>query len=375
MMHAIYRYFYDPEAWYSFIRVFQYITLRTAYSAVTGLLISWGLAWWLIPRFKKWNISQKTHRPHLEFQNGKEGTPTMGGIFLVIAVSFSTFLWADLSNRFIQMCLFVFLALGFLGALDDWYQMRSRKGDGFSVRTKIIVQLVIALVVGIWITRQELPIRLLWISEEFRPELSRSLFLPFMKETWLPLGILYIPFVMVVLMGTSNAVNLTDGLDGLAIGSVVFVAVAYGALAYISGHYIFSEYLQVPNIRGAGELTVFISGLIGAGLGFLWFNAHPAQIFMGDAGSLPLGGAIGMIAIITKQELLLVLVGGIFVAEAISVIAQVLSYKITGNRLLKMSPLHHHFELKGLSESKIIVRFWIIGIILALLALSTLKLR
>ncbi len=375
MMHALYRYFYEPEAWYSFIRIFQYITVRTAYSALTGLLISWGLAWLMIPRFKEWDISQSTHRPHLEFQNGKQGTPTMGGLFLVIAVTFSTFMWADLSNRFIQMTLFVFLALGFLGALDDWYQMRSRQGDGLSVQTKIIVQLVITLVVGFWLTRQELPIRLLWISEEFRPELSWSLFLPFMKETWLPLGIIYIPFVMLVLMGTSNAVNLTDGLDGLAIGSVVFVAVAYGALAYISGHYVFSEYLQVPNIRGAGELTVFISGLIGAGLGFLWFNAHPAQIFMGDAGSLPLGGAIGMVAIITKQELLLVLVGGIFVAEAISVIVQVLSFKLMGKRLLKMSPLHHHFELKGLSESKIIVRFWIVGIILALLALSTLKLR
>ncbi|MGM0380396.1 MAG: phospho-N-acetylmuramoyl-pentapeptide-transferase [bacterium] len=374
-MHAMYEYFYAPDAWYSFIRVFQYITLRTAYSAVTGLVVSWFLAWWLIPRFKSWDISQNTHRPHLEFQEGKQGTPTMGGVFLVIAITISTLLWADLSNKFIQMSLFVLLALGFLGALDDWYQMRSPQGRGLSMKIKLLVQLIVAFVVGLWLIRDNLPIRLLWISEEFRPQLSRSVFLPFMKETWIPLGLVYLPFVMLVLMGTSNAVNLTDGLDGLAIGSVVFVAVTYAALAYISGHYLFSEYLQVPNIRGAAELTVFISSLVGAGLGFLWFNSHPAQVFMGDAGSLPLGGVIGLVAIITKQELLLVIVGGIFVVEAISVIAQVAYFKFKGHRLLKMSPLHHHFELKGLPESKITVRFWIVGIILALITLSTLKLR
>ncbi|MGM0381685.1 MAG: phospho-N-acetylmuramoyl-pentapeptide-transferase, partial [bacterium] len=217
--------------------------------------------------------------------------------------------------------------------------------------------------------------RVLWLSEEFHFELSRSLFLPFMKEFWVPLGLFYVPFVVLVVIGSSNAVNLTDGLDGLAVGSVTFCAVAYGAMAYISGHYIFSEYLQVPNIRGTGELTVFIASLIGASLGFLWFNAHPAQIFMGDAGSLSLGGSIGTLAVIIKQELLLIIVGGIFVMEALSVIAQVGYYKLTGKRLLKMAPLHHHFELKGLDESKITIRFWIIGIILALVALSTLKLR
>ncbi|MFP4686634.1 MAG: phospho-N-acetylmuramoyl-pentapeptide-transferase [bacterium] len=375
MMHAIYQYFYEPETWLSFVRLFQYITFRTAYAAVTSLIMCWGLVWWLTPRFRSWNLAQRDLRPFLEFQEGKEGTPTMGGLLLVFSVIMSTVIWADLSNRFIQMILFVMVTLGLLGALDDWYKMRTPETDGLSVKTKLLVQLIVGVVVGLWLIREPLPIRLLWLSEEFRYELSQSLFLPFMKEVWLPLGLLYIPLVIIVVIGTSNAVNLTDGLDGLAIGSVTFCAVAYGAMAYISGHYMFSEYLQVPNIRGSGELTVFVAALIGAALGFLWFNAHPAQIFMGDAGSLPLGGSIGILAVIIKQELLLVVVGGIFVIEALSVFAQIGCYKLTGRRLLKMAPLHHHFELKGVEESKITIRFWIVGIILALIALSTLKLR
>jgi phospho-N-acetylmuramoyl-pentapeptide-transferase len=287
----------------------------------------------------------------------------------------SSFLWSDLSNRFVCMVLFVLVSFGVMGALDDWLQMHYPDGEGLSMRTKFGVQLIIAFLVGTWLVQEPMPIRLLWINDTFRPELSQSLFLPFLKSIWVPLGMFYIPFVMLVIVGGSNAVNLTDGLDGLAIGCLIFVGVAYGAMAYITGHFRFSRYLKIPNIKGTAELVPFIASMIGAGLGFLWFNAYPAQIFMGDAGSLPLGGAIGTVAVLIKQELLLVLVGGIFVAEAASVLLQILSFQLTGNRLFKMAPLHHHFELDGFNESKITIRFWIVGIALALLALSTLKLR
>ncbi len=375
MMHLIYQLYYDPEAWYSFIRLFRFITLRTAYAAVTGLVLCWIFVWLAIPRVKKWGILLNGERDHLDFQDGKSGTPTMGGIWIVGAVTVSTLLWADLANSFIQMALFVLVSLGLLGMLDDWLKVSLPEGEGISVKAKILGQLAIALVVAIWIVNTELPLRLLWESGEFRNELGQSLFFPFLKGSWISLGIFYVPFVMLVILGSSNAVNLTDGLDGLAVGTVIFVAVAYGGMTYISGHFIFSEYLQVPNIQGSGELTVFVASIIGACLGFLWFNAHPAEIFMGDAGALPLGGSIGLVAVLIKQELLLLVVGGIFVIEALSVICQVASYKLTGKRLLKMAPLHHHFELQGMVESKITVRFWIVGIILALFALSSLKLR
>lgn len=375
MMYFLYQQFYSPEKWYSFIRVFQYITFRTAYAAVTGLILSWGLAWWFIPRFKKWEMALAESRSHLEFQEGKTGTPTMGGIFIVVAIAISTLLWADLSNQLVLILMFVLLSLGALGLLDDWLKLRLEDGDGFSVRTKIIGQLLIVGIVAVWLANVEMPIRLLWQSEKFRPELGTALFLPFLKATWISLGVFYVPFVMTVILGSTNAVNLTDGLDGLAVGTVIFVAVAYGGMTYISGHFMFSEYLQVPNLKGSGEMTVFIASLIGACLGFLWFNAHPAQIFMGDAGALPLGGSLGTVAVIIKQELLLFVVGGIFVVEALSVMIQVGLYRLTGERFFKMAPLHHHFELDGMEESKITVRFWIIGIILALVALSTLKLR
>ncbi|MFB6357364.1 MAG: phospho-N-acetylmuramoyl-pentapeptide-transferase [bacterium] len=374
-MYALYEHFYSPESWLSFMRVFRYITFRTAYAAITSLVTCWTLGWFFIPRFREWSISQRLPREDLDFQSNKQGTPTMGGVLIVVSIVFTTLLWANLSNRFVLMTLFVLVSLGILGALDDWLQMTREEPGGLKARTKFIVQAIIGVLLGIWLTQEHLPIRLLWIGEEFRYGLSQHLFFPFFKSIVFPLGFMYIPFVALVIMGSSNAVNLTDGIDGLAIGCLVFSAVAYGAMAYISGHYVFSEYLQIPNIKGASELTTFVAAMIGAGLGFLWFNAFPAQIFMGDAGSLPLGGAIGTIAVIIKQELLLVIVGGIFVVEALSVILQVASYKFTGERLFEMAPLHHHFELKGLNECKITIRFWIVGIILALFALSTLKLR
>lgn len=375
MMYAIYQMYFQPDSWLSFTRVFQYITFRTAYAAVTSGALCWILGKVMIPRFKEWSIAQNSTRQDLDFQNNKKGTPTMGGLLIVISIAVATFLWADLGNRFVLMALFVLVSLGLLGSLDDWIQMRYEDKSGLSARTKFIVQGMVGILVGFWLIQEPMPIRLLWIEDVTRYDLSQDLFLPFLKSMTIPLNHLYVPFVMVVIMGSSNAVNLTDGIDGLAIGCIVFSAVAYGAMAYVTGHYVFSEYLQVPNIKGSAELTIFVASIVGAGLGFLWFNAFPAQIFMGDAGSLPLGGAIGTIAVIIKQELLLVIVGGIFVAEALSVMMQVLSYRITGNRFFKMAPLHHHFELKGMNECKITIRFWIVGIILALLALSTLKLR
>ncbi len=375
MMHALYETFYQPDTWYSFIRLFRFITVRTAYAAVTSLILCWTLAWWFIPRLKQWELALNRGRPYLEFQEGKTGTPTMGGIFIVAAIAISTMLWANLSNSFVQMALLVLLSLGLLGAIDDWLKIYYPASDGVSIRTKIIGQLIIAAVIAVWVSNMELPLRLLWLGEEFRAELGNSLFFPFFTVAWIPLGSFYIPFVMVVILGSSNAVNLTDGLDGLAVGTVIFVAVAYAGITYISGHYVFSEYLHVPNVMGSGELTVFIAALIGACLGFLWFNAHPAEIFMGDAGALPLGGSIGLIAVLIKQELLLLVVGGIFVIEALSVMLQIGWYKATGERFLRMAPLHHHFELSGMEESKITIRFWIVAIILALFALSTLKLR
>lgn len=375
MMYALYQQLYEPNSFWSFTRLFQYITFRTAYAAVTGGVLCWMLAKIFIPRFKEWNLAQREHREDLDFQENKIGTPTMGGVFIVVAMTVSSFLWSDLTNRFVCMALFVLVSLGLTGALDDWLQMHYEENGGLSARTKLTVQAVVAFLLGVWLIQEPMPIRLLWIDETFRPELSHSVFLPFLKSTWLPLGILYVPFVMIVIIGGSNAVNLTDGLDGLAIGCLIFVGVAYGSMAYITGHFEFSRYLQVPNIRGSAELVPFVASMIGAGLGFLWFNAFPAQVFMGDAGSLPLGGAIGTVAVLIKQELLLILVGGIFVAEALSVLLQVVSYKLTGNRLFNMAPLHHHFELEGLNESKITIRFWIVSIALALLALSTLKLR
>lgn len=375
MMHALYEQFYRPDSWWSFIRVFRFITFRTAYATLTGGILCWLLARIFIPRFKRWNLELSEPRSELDFHDNKTGTPTMGGVFIVFSMAVSSLLWSDLSNRFVYLCLFVLISFGLMGALDDWLQMRGSRNGGLSIQTKLGVQAVVSFLVGVLVIQEPMQIRLLWINDSFRPELSQSLFLPFLKSTWIPLSSFYVPFVMVVIIGGSNAVNLTDGLDGLAVGCLIFVAVAYGAMAYITGHFQFSRYLQIPNIKGTAELVPFIASMIGAGLGFLWFNAFPAQVFMGDAGSLPLGGAIGTVAVLIKQELLLVLVGGIFVAEAASVMLQVISYRFTGHRLFKMAPLHHHFELSGLNESKITTRFWIVGITLALLALSTLKLR
>ena len=289
----------------------------------------------------------------------------MGGTLLLVAITLSTLLWADLSNRYVWIVLLLTAGYGIIGLFDDYLKLikKGRRGMGIKGRYKLLAQLLLALIVGIVLY--------------FDPNFPKILAVPFLKtEIFAPdLGWLYIVFVMLVIAGTSNAVNLTDGLDGLAIGPVTIAAGAYLLLAYVSGHIVIAKYLQITHVAGSGELTIFCGAMVGAGLGFLWYNTYPAQIFMGDVGSLALGGALGTVAVVSKHEILLILVGGLFVVETLSVIFQVASFKWRGKRIFEMTPIHHHFELKGWAEPKIIVRFWIISIILALAALGTLKLR
>ena len=308
-------------------------------------------------------IAKRDDCPDLDkFMNSKEGIPTMGGVFIVGSVLVSVFLWADLTNPFILLTTFTCLWLAILGGIDD-YQKLTKKGKrrGLNARIKLLWQLILGFLIGIFV----------YLS----PETSTRLDVPFFKNILLDLGIFYIPFVALIIVGTSNAVNLTDGLDGLAIGCVLIVTLTLSVLSYITGHLFFSQYLFIPHVPGAGELTVFCSAMLGASLGFLWFNCYPASIFMGDVGSLALGGSLGVVAVLIRKELLLVLLGGVFVIEALSVILQVVSFKTTGKRIFKMSPFHHHLQMSGWNESKIIIRFWITAIILALLTLTTLKIR
>lgn len=307
-------------------------------------------------------VSKRDDCPDLDqFHHPKEGTPTMGGIFIVGSILFSVCLWADLGNRYICITAFTCLWLAILGWVDDYVKLSQAGKRGLTKRTKLLWEILLGCFIGSYVY--------------FSPDTSTKLDLPFFKDVIVYLGVFYIPFVALVVIGTSNAVNLTDGLDGLAIGCVLIVSLTLAVLCYISGHLPFSNYLFIPYISGAGELAVFCAAIMGASLGFLWFNCHPATIFMGDVGSLSLGGTLGIIAVLVKKELLLVIVGGIFVIEALSVIIQVCSFKIWGKRVFKVSPLHHHLQLSGWKESKIIIRFWIIAIILALITLMTLKIR
>jgi len=345
--------------------VFRYITFRTAFAALTALLISLILGPWLIERMRRIKLGQYIREEGPKSHQSKAGTPTMGGILICVAIIIPTILWADILNPYIWIVLFVTAAYGAIGFIDDYRKLAKKRNLGLTPREKFGAQFGVALLVALAIAY--LPM--------LRNNYSTSITFPFLKEVAVNLGILYIPFVMVVLVGASNAVNLTDGLDGLAIGSSLIAAVTYTVLTYAAGHARIADYLRIAWVPQTGELAVFCGAMVGASLGFLWFNAHPAEIFMGDVGSLALGGAIGCLAVMIKQELLLVLVGGLFVLEALSVILQVASFKITGRRIFKMSPLHHHFELSGWRETKVVVRFWIIAIIFAMLALATLKLR
>ena len=345
--------------------VFRYITFRTAWAALTALLISFILGPWLIERMTRIKLGQYIREEGPQSHQKKAGTPTMGGILINFAILIPTALWADITNPYIWIVLFITFAYGFIGFIDDYQKLVRKRNLGLTAKQKFALQIMAALVVALAIAY--LP--------QIHNTYSTTLTFPFLKKLVLNLGLFYIPFVVVVIVGASNAVNLTDGLDGLAIGTTLIAATTYTILTYAAGNAKVADYLRIAWVPGTGELAVFCGAMVGASLGFLWFNAHPAQIFMGDVGSLALGGAIGCLAVMIKQEILLVLVGGLFVLEALSVILQVASFKTTGRRIFRMSPLHHHFELSGWNETKVVVRFWIIAIIFALLSLSTLKLR
>ncbi len=348
---------------YTVFNVFRYVTFRTAGAILTALLISLFLGPVLIRKLREQQIGQSIRDDGPESHLKKAGTPTMGGLLILASIFLSTLLWANLTNRFVWMALFCTAWMGALGFVDDYLKVVGKSSKGLSVRTKLIWQSIPGLLIGGFLYVAPVDV------------FTTKLAIPFFKR-WVPdLGLAYILFVALVIVGSSNAVNLTDGLDGLAIGPILMAAAAYTVLAYVAGHAAIARYLQVIFVKGSSELTILGGAIVGASLGFLWYNAYPAQVFMGDTGSLGLGAALATMAILVKNELLLLIVGGVFVAEAISVILQVFSYRATGRRVFRMAPIHHHYELNGMAEPKIIVRFWIISFILALLSLTTLKLR
>ena len=342
--------------------VFRYVTFRSFMALITALVIALVVGPWLIARLRRMQYGADTVREDTpERHRSKKGTPTMGGVIILTSILGSTLLWANLVNRYVWVVMLAISGFGLIGMWDDWMKIKKRRG--LSARVKFLLQAALTLAllqIVFWQPRAD-----------FQPVLA----IPFFKGWLVNLGWWWFGFALLVVVGASNAVNLTDGLDGLAIGPIVMAGGAFGILAYLTGNFRAADYLKILNVRGAGELTVFCGALIGAAIGFLWFNCHPAEIFMGDAGSLALGGAIGTLAVLTKAELLLPLIGGLYVVEALSVIIQVASFKMTGRRVFRMAPLHHHYELKGWAEPKIIVRFWLISLLLALLALGTLKLR
>lgn len=343
--------------------VVRYITLRAIFAALTALVICLLFGPALIRWLAAAKIGQSVRSDGPQSHLVKQGTPTMGGAMILVAVIFSTLIWSDLGVRQVWIVLFVTLGFGAIGWVDDYRKVVLSNSVGLTSREKLTWQSLVAAIT----------VLILYYSAVDRAEIE--LIVPFFKEAAVYLGWMFIPFAFLVIVGSSNAVNLTDGLDGLAILPSVMVAAGLGLIAYLAGHAIFAEYLGIPNIKGAGELTVFCSALVGAGLGFLWFNTYPAQVFMGDVGALSIGASLGVVAIMVRQELVLFIMGGIFVLEAVSVILQVASFKLTGKRIFRMAPIHHHFELKGWPEPRIIVRFWIITVILVLVGLSTLKIR
>jgi phospho-N-acetylmuramoyl-pentapeptide-transferase len=384
LYHILYEFLYKLNPYWSPLRVlnvFQYITFRTAYASITALLISLFLGPWLIARLRNFQIGQQIREEGPKSHQKKAGTPTMGGLLIVVSIVIPTLLWTNLRNRFVWLVLLSTVAYGAIGFADDYIKIVKRRSLGLTAREKLGFQILTSLSVA--------TILLYW--QNISPKIySTKVTIPFFK-TFVPdllidqlfptpfwfLGYLpFLAFVALFIAFCSNAVNLTDGLDGLAIGCTLIAATALTALTYITGHRILSDYLDIQYLDNVAELTIFCGSMAGASLGFLWYNAHPAEVFMGDVGSLALGGAIGTIAVIIKQELLLIFIGGVFVAEAVSVMIQVIGFKFFGGkRVFRMAPLHHHFELSGWSESKVIIRFWIAALILALFSLSTLKLR
>ena len=379
-----------PE--YGFFRVFQYITFRAVMAALTALLIGLIAGPAVIRRLTALKIGQPVREYAMQTHLVKSGTPTMGGVLILIGIAISTLLWADLSNRFVWIVLIVTLGFGAIGWVDDWRKVVNKDPEGMRSREKYFWQSVIGLTAALYLVfsiSESNNLRVLelfssWVQSGFDVNLppKAGLLLPFIKEVSYPLGVFgFVILTYLVIVGSSNAVNLTDGLDGLAIMPVVMVGSSLGAFAYVTGSAVYSKYLLFPHIPGSGELMIFCAAMAGAGLAFLWFNAHPAQVFMGDVGALALGGALGTIAVIVRQEIVLAIMGGIFVAEAVSVMLQVSYFKYTkkkfgeGRRLLKMAPLHHHFEKNGWKETQVVIRFWIITMLLCLVGLSTLKLR
>lgn len=359
--------------------LFRYITFRTAYASLTALALSLVLGPWLVTRLKAFQVGQYIRQDGPQSHQGKAGTPTMGGVLINLCIIVPTLLWADLRNVFVWLTVAVTLAFAGIGFWDDYQKVRRQQNLGLTARTKFLLQVLVSYLFGV--TLVLLSARGVYSTtlsfpffKHFRPDLLIGRFL---GSPWTyPLAFLpFLGFVILVLVGSSNAVNLTDGLDGLAIGCVVVAASALTVLTYVAGHAVWSTYLDLEHLPRVGELTILGGSMVGSSLGFLWYNAHPAEIFMGDVGSLALGGAIGAVAVIIKQEMLLPFIGGIFVTEALSVILQVASYKLRGKRIFKMAPIHHHFELLEWQESKIIARFWIAALIFALFALTTLKLR
>ena len=380
----------SPE--FSFLRVFQYLTFRAVMAALTALLIGLLAGPAVIRRLTALKIGQPIRGYGMQTHLAKSGTPTMGGVLVLLAIAVATLLWMDLSNRFVWIVLLVTLGFGAIGWVDDWRKVVRKDPEGMRSREKYFWQSVIGLVAALYLVfsisensnQRVLELFISWVQSGFDVSLppKAGLLVPFFKEVSYPLGVLgFVVLSYLVIVGSSNAVNLTDGLDGLAIMPVVMVGAALGVFAYVSGNVVFARYLFIPHIAGAGELLVFCAAMSGAGLAFLWFNAHPAQVFMGDVGALALGAALGTVAVIVRQEIVLAVMGGVFVAEALSVMVQVLWFKYTrrrfgeGRRLLLMAPLHHHFEKRGWKETQVVVRFWIITMLLCLVGLSTLKLR
>ncbi len=343
--------------------VFQYLTLRAILGALSALLISLLLGPWIIRKLSYHQVGQFVRDDGPQSHLSKAGTPTMGGTLILASITVSTLLWADLTNRYIWVVLAVTLIFGAIGWLDDYKKLIKKQSEGLKARHKYLWQTIAGIGAAVF----------LYSTAMVPAELE--LIVPFFKTVAIPMGMFFIVLTYFVIVGTSNAVNLTDGLDGLAIMPTVMVGAALGIFAYVTGHANFSGYLGIPFIPGVGEVVVICGAIIGAGLGFLWFNTYPAQVFMGDVGALGLGAALGTIAVVVRQELVLLIMGGVFVMETVSVILQVASYKLTGRRIFRMAPLHHHFELKGWPEPRVIVRFWIITVILVLIGLSSLKLR
>ena len=348
---------------HSGFRAFEFITMRVIMAVLTALIISFVFGPWVIRRLTRLKMGQPIREDGPQTHLVKAGTPTMGGALILLSIVFATLLWSDLHNKFVWLVLFTMTGFAMVGGWDDYLKLKYKNSKGLSARLRLFMQLVISIAVG----------GAIYLLAETPGE--TQLLAPIFRDVVFQLGWLFIPWTAFVIVGSANAVNLTDGLDGLAILPTVLIAAAFGAIVYFTGNIKFADYLSIPYIAGTGELAIFCGAIIGAGLGFLWFNTYPAQVFMGDIGALALGASLGIIAIITRQEFVFMIMGGVFVMETVSVILQVASFKLTGRRIFKMAPIHHHFELKGWPEPRVIVRFWIITVILVLVGLATLKVR